>query len=80
MDVFAIREFLLWCTIINMGLLVYWWLMFSFAHDWVMRFHGRWFTLSVEQFDGIHYAGMAAFKLMIFVFNLVPYFALLIMA
>ncbi len=78
MDVPAIRDFLFWCTVINLGLLVYWWVMIVVAHDWVQRFHGRWFKVSTEHFDGIHYAGMAMFKLLIFVFNLVPYMALLI--
>ncbi len=78
MDVPAIRDFLLWCTVINLGILVYWWLMFAFAHDWIKRFHGRWFKVSREQFDAIHYAGMAGFKILIFVFNLVPYLAFVI--
>ena len=38
--------------------------------------HTRWFKLSVEDFDKIHYIGMAVFKLMILVFNLGPYLAL----
>lgn len=78
MEAEAIREFLLWCTMINVGLLLLWWLMFVFAHDWILSFHGRWFRLSVERFDGIHYAGMAMFKILILVFNLVPCIALVI--
>jgi hypothetical protein len=42
------------------------------------RLHGRWFRLSAEQFDALHYAGMAIYKLGIFLFCLVPYLALLI--
>jgi len=38
--------------------------------------HSRWFHLSVEQFDALHYAGMALYKLGILLFNLVPYIAL----
>jgi hypothetical protein len=34
---------------------------------------GRWFRLSVEQYDAINYIGMAPFKLGIILFNLVPY-------
>ncbi len=78
MDIAAIREFFLWCTLINLGLLVYWFVMFVFAHDWAYGFHRKWVTLSVERFDAIHYAGMGFFKICIVVFNLVPYFALLI--
>jgi hypothetical protein len=60
----------------NIGLLVLWFLFISVAHDWVYRLHGKWFKLSVETFDGIHYAGMAFFKLGTLLFVLIPYFAL----
>lgn len=33
------------------------------------RLQGRWFRLSVETFDAIHYAGMAAYKLAILLLN-----------
>jgi len=38
--------------------------------------HSKWFNIPVEKFDAIHYAGIAFFKISIFLFNLVPYFAL----
>ena len=38
--------------------------------------HSRWFYLSREQFDALHYAGMALYKIGILLFNLVPYIAL----
>jgi hypothetical protein len=41
-------------------------------HGW----HSQWFHLSREQFDAVHYAGMALYKLGILLFNLVPYIAL----
>ena len=69
-DVFA------WCTVINWILLLWWLLFFIFAHDWMHRFHSKWFNLSVDKFDAIHYSGMALFKIGIFLFNLVPYLAL----
>jgi hypothetical protein len=71
-----IRNTLGWCAIINMGLLLWWLLFFVNAHDWMYKFHGKWFKISTETFDAIHYAGMAAFKIAIFLFNLVPYLAL----
>jgi len=76
MTVEIIRDFLLWCSAINLGLLIYWWLFFTLAHGFVYRIHGKWFKLSVEKFDSIHYAGMAFFKICIIVFNIVPYIAL----
>ena len=78
MTIDLVRDALLWCFIINMGILLWWFLFFTLAHDWVYQFHGKWFKLSVDKFDTIHYAGMAFFKICIFLFNIVPYFALCI--
>ena len=72
------RNFLQWSTLINIAILLMWFMWFVFAHDWVQEFHGKWFRLSREQFDGIHYAGMAIFKMGIWLFNLVPLLALYI--
>lgn len=72
------RQFFGWCSAINIAILVYWWLILMLARDFVYRLHGRWFTLTREKFDSIHYAGMAFFKILVFVFNIVPYLALLI--
>jgi len=71
-----VRKVLLWCAVINYGVLIVWWLCFLLAHDWLYGLHGLWFHLSVEQFDALHYAGMALYKLGILLFNLVPYIAL----
>ena len=71
-----LRAFLGWCAVINMGLLVWWLLIITLAHDWVYRLHCQWLKLSVEKFNAIHYAGMALFKLSIFFFNIVPYLVL----
>jgi hypothetical protein len=80
MNVDLIRDALLWCAFINYTILLWWFLMFSLARDWMYRFHGRWFQLPAERFDAIHYAGMAIYKIGIFLFNLVPWIALRIVA
>lgn len=76
MTIEVIRNLLLWCTVINYVVLVVWFLVFVFAHDLMLRIHGRWFHLSREQFDGLHYGGMAVYKVGILLFNLVPLAAL----
>lgn len=80
MTIEIVQDLLLWCAIINFGLLLWWFLFITLAHDWTYRLHGKWFKLSIEQFDTVHYAGIALFKLSIFFFNLVPFFALLIIS
>jgi len=78
MSIEIVRGALLWCTIINYGILLLWVLMFTLAHDWMQRFLGRWYRLSVEQWDVLHVAGISLYKIGIILFNLVPYIALLI--
>ncbi|WP_353850875.1 DUF6868 family protein [Acidithiobacillus sp.] len=46
--------------------------VFIGAHDWLYQLHHRWFHLSTEHFDALHYAGMAVYKIGILIFNLVP--------
>lgn len=76
MTIETVRDLLAWCSVINIGLLLWWFLFFALAHDWVYRLHKRWFKLSIGQFDAIHYAGMAIFKMAVLLFNLVPYLVL----
>ncbi|MCK5491649.1 MAG: hypothetical protein KAJ14_00890, partial [Candidatus Omnitrophica bacterium] len=64
------------CAVINMGLLMFWFLILVYAHDWVYRVHRKWFEIPIETFNSIHYAGMTFFKIAIFVFNIIPYFVL----
>lgn len=79
MDTEFLVRFLAWSLALNYGLLLTWFLSFAVARDWMRGFHGRWFRLSDGSFDAIQYGGMAAYKLAIFFFNLVPLCALLLM-
>jgi len=48
--------------------------------DWVYKMHSRFFTIERRQFDAIHYAGMAFYKICILSFFIGPYLALRIMS
>lgn len=65
-----------WSALINMALLLYWFLVVAFARDWVYRWHSKWLPLSRERFNEIHYQGMLILKVLLFFFNIVPYLAL----
>jgi hypothetical protein len=73
------RNVLLWSTVINYGVLLVWFLVFMLARDWLRHLHGRWFRLSDDQFDALHYAGMSMYKIGILLFNLVPCLVLTIL-
>jgi hypothetical protein len=72
----SVQPFLLRCLVINYGILLLWFLAFWFGHDWMFRLYSRWFQLSKERFDSIHYASMAGYKIGILLFCLAPYIAL----
>ena len=76
MNIVMVRDALLWCAIINFGLLAVWSLLFLLSQDWLYRLTTKWFRLSTEQFDAINFAGIVIYKTGIFLFNLTPYIAL----
>lgn len=78
MTVCEIKNVLLWCVGLNYAVLIIWFGAFVLAHDWMYGMHHRWFNLSVETFDAIHYAGLAAYKIGILLFFLVPLVALVV--
>ena len=65
-----------WATIINLSIITVWFCVFVFYYDAIFKLHSKWFKLSEEKFDTIHYAGMAFYKLATYLFNLVPYLAI----
>ena len=75
-----IRTTLGWCTLINMGLLMWWSFFMMFKGDWVHKMHNRFLEIERARFNEIHYGGIALFKIAIFMFNLVPWIALHIVA
>ncbi|MFH7766681.1 DUF6868 family protein [Acinetobacter sp. BSP-28] len=69
-------RFLLCSLLINYIILMIWFLVFIFARHWMKQVHGKWFQLSDNTFDAIHYGGMAIYKIGILLLNLVPFLAL----
>ena len=80
MTVNELKEFLLWSTAINYGVLFLWFGVFGFAHDWLYRMHTRWFKLSVEMFDALNYVGVSIYKIGVLLLNLVPLIVLYVIS
>jgi hypothetical protein len=78
MDIATLQSVLLWCTLINYAFLVFWALLLILPRGWLYRISGRLYRISPEQFDTLNFAGIVFYKIMIFMFNLVPYLALVI--
>ena len=78
MDIQTLTTFFMWCTILNVALLSLSSLICVCAGDWAYRIHSKWFSISRETFNVAIYSFIALYKIFIFVFNFVPYIALLI--
>src|SRR5215510_14296433 len=58
MTIAIARKALLWCAMINYGVLLVWFLVFLLGHEWMYGWHSRWFQLSREQFYALHYGAL----------------------
>jgi len=76
MDSAELRTVLLYSTIINYAILIVWFLALIVARAPLYRLHTKWFKLSPNAFDAVHYGGMAVYKIGILLLNLAPLVAL----
>ena len=75
-----LTEFLGWCVVLNVGLLVYATVMITVFRGFVERVHRRFFPLADDELDRAYFTFLGNYKLAVVVFNLVPYCALKLMA
>ena len=80
MDIETLTTFLMWCTIINVAVFAWAALWFMLAPDFIYRMQTRMFPLPRETYNAIVYAFLGGFKLLIIVFNVAPWLALLVVA
>ena len=78
MDSPTLTSFLMWCTILNGSFLLFWTVMCVFAPDFIFNIHHRWFPIPREHFNVVVYAMLGLFKILVLLFNAVPFVALLI--
>ena len=73
MDIEMLTRFFMWCTILNMGLLMFSFLILAFAGDFVYRTHSKWFPMPRETFNVVLYSFIGMYKIIVIVFNAVPW-------
>ena len=78
MSASTLQHVLIWSLVVNYVVLLAWFAALTLAHDWVYRLHTRWFQMSRETFDAIHYGGMAVYKIGTLLLNVAPLVALLV--
>ncbi len=79
MDIAAIRTFFMWCTILNGSLLILSFILCCRGTDWVYRVHSKWYDIPRDTFNAMLYGFLGVYKMLWFVFNVIPYVALVIM-
>ena len=74
-----VREFLGWCTVINIGILLVATTFLVLAHAPISKIHIKLFALSQADLSLSYFQFLGQYKLAIYVLNLVPYISLRIM-
>jgi len=78
MDIQILTSFFMWCTIINTGFLIFLALIYLLVPNLAYRLQSRFIPISRETFDIVFYSFIGFFKVVVLVFNVVPWMALLI--
>lgn len=78
MSLLLIQHLLGWSIVIHYSLLMFWFVLFKSAHAWLYALHHRWFNISEEAFDALHYLLIGIYKLILLIFITIPYLLLLL--
>lgn len=76
MEIETLRTVLGWAAIINLAVMLFWWVMLTVAKDWMFKMHRHWFGLTDVKFNEIHYLLFGQYKLANFLLFIAPYLAL----
>jgi hypothetical protein len=80
MDMAILKEFFMWCTLINLGLFMWSAIMCMACKGMIQRVHGKMFGLGPETINTMLYGFLAFYKIVFIVFCLVPWIALTIVS
>lgn len=75
-----IEQFLFWCSLINMGVLMTSFVMILFMRPFIFKTHGKMFGLNEDFINKALYMYMGFYKVLILMFNLIPFIVLKIIS
>ena len=80
MDLNKLRTFLGWCCVLNFGLLFVMSLFLLFGIESIYNIQANFLYVERESYNEMWFLTIGVWKIMVLVFNLIPYIALRIMA
>ncbi len=80
MDFETLTAFFQWMTIVNVGLLALWSVFFLFLPDLTYRTQNAFVAIPRETWNVVMYSFLGLFKILVLVFVIIPYVALLLVA
>lgn len=78
MDLQVLEKFLLWCLLVNFGLYTLTVVAVMIMRDFVCRINAKLFGIEEKTVKKAVFKYIAAYKLLIIIFNFVPWLAVLI--
>ena len=78
MDIEKLQEFFFWCMLVNLGIYALTAILILIFHNTVLKIQRKMFRLDEETVSKAVYKYLANYKLLITVFNFVPWIAILI--
>jgi len=66
-------------TLLAFGFMMFWFIMYLAAGEIAYSIHAKLFSIDRTLYQQMNYYGMAIFKMLTFIFFLIPYIALKIM-
>ena len=79
MELQILKDFFMWCTIINLVFFTFTAVLCIFCRGFILRVHGKMFDLNKTTINAMLYGFMAFYKIVFIVFVLVPWIALTLM-
>jgi len=69
-----------WCSVINLGILIFSSVMLMACRSWVTSIHSKMFGIEEKELGSLYFRYLAYYKVAVIAFNLAPYFALRIIS
>ena len=76
MNIETLQAFLGWCTVINLGILIFSTLMIALLGKTISKVHSQLFGIEKTELSRLYFQYLAHYKIAILVFSLIPYIAL----